>query len=162
MIQQLLPGTHYSLMLSESCPSKTNLESHSSEGDKQTSLYVKIAAFRWVNTAIVITIITPFTSTLAAENGLITQIAALYFAEIVTTNGIQLADPMGKCWPYLRSYFVGFVLWVLLMTLFCLFFPRSCQTSLPGTQGEDTRCDEFELRRRDSGTCGTVRFWLLI
>jgi len=33
-------------------------ESHASEGGKQTSLYFKIAIFRWANTAIIITIIT--------------------------------------------------------------------------------------------------------
>ena len=31
----------------------TDLEAHATEGEKQTSLYSKIAAFRWVNTAIV-------------------------------------------------------------------------------------------------------------
>jgi hypothetical protein len=31
----------------------TNLEAHAGEGEKQTSLYFKIALFRWVNTAIV-------------------------------------------------------------------------------------------------------------
>jgi hypothetical protein len=36
----------------------TSTESHASESGKQASLYVKIAVFRWVNTAIVITIIT--------------------------------------------------------------------------------------------------------
>jgi hypothetical protein len=36
----------------------TLAESHASEGGKQTSLYFKIAFFRWVNTAIIITIIT--------------------------------------------------------------------------------------------------------
>lgn len=74
-----------------------SFEAHSSEGGKQRSLYFKIALFRWVNTAIVITIITPFTSTLspADENGLITKIYAIFFAEIVTTNAIQLADPAG-------------------------------------------------------------------
>ena len=42
----------------------------------------------------VITIITPFTSTLT--NGkLINQVYTLFFAEIVTTNAIQLLDPMG-------------------------------------------------------------------
>ncbi len=72
----------------------TGLEAHSSEGGKQRSLYFKIALFRWVNTAIVITIITPFTDTVAS-GGLIDQIYALFFAEIVTTNAIQLADPIG-------------------------------------------------------------------
>jgi hypothetical protein len=81
----------------------TSLESHASEGSKQTSLYFKIAAFRWVNTAIVITIITPFTDTLRGEGGLITQIYALFFAEIVTTNGIQLLDPVG----HLKRHFLA-------------------------------------------------------
>jgi Calcium-activated chloride channel len=73
----------------------TSLERHSSEGLKQTSLYFKIAAFRWVNTAIVITVITPFTVTLANKGGLIPQIYAIFFAELVTTNSIQLLDPVG-------------------------------------------------------------------
>eukprot|EP00977_Amphora_coffeiformis_P013122 scaffold3376_cov151-Amphora_coffeaeformis.AAC.2 len=71
-------------------------EAHSSEGSKQRSLYFKIALFRWVNTAIVITLITPFTATLSAGgDGLITKIYAIFFAELVTTNAIQLADPVG-------------------------------------------------------------------
>jgi len=73
----------------------TSLEAHAAEGLKQTSLYFKIAAFRWVNTAFVISIITPFTDTLRGQGGMITQVYALFFAEIVTTNGIQLLDPMG-------------------------------------------------------------------
>ena len=36
----------------------TNMEPHKSEGDKQTSLFIKIVLFRWVNTAIVIDVIT--------------------------------------------------------------------------------------------------------
>jgi len=70
----------------------TSLESHHSEGTKQRSLYFKIALFRWVNTAIVITIITDFTKTLSDTQGLIAQIYSLFFAEIVTTNALQLSD----------------------------------------------------------------------
>jgi hypothetical protein len=69
-----------------------NFESHPSEGLKQTSLYFKIAAFRWVSTAVVISIITPFTLTLSNKNGLVTQVYALFFADIVTTNALQLLD----------------------------------------------------------------------
>ncbi|KAG7353258.1 calcium-activated chloride channel [Nitzschia inconspicua] len=72
-----------------------NFESHPSEGLKQTSLYFKIAAFRWVSTAVVISIITPFTNTLSHENGLVSQVYALFFADIVTTNALQLSDIMG-------------------------------------------------------------------
>eukprot|EP00978_Attheya_sp_CCMP212_P010867 scaffold26388_cov52-Attheya_sp.AAC.2 len=74
----------------------TSTESHASESGKQASLYVKIAVFRWVNTAIVITIITPFTYTLGNDgDSLIPSIYAIFFAEMVTTNVIQLADPAG-------------------------------------------------------------------
>lgn len=69
----------------------TSFEAHSSEGGKQRSLYFKIALFRWVNTAVVITIITPFTASLT-DGDLINQIQALFIAEIVTTNAIQLLD----------------------------------------------------------------------
>ena len=69
-------------------------EAHPSESDVQISLYTKIAAFRWVNTSIVITLITPFTRT-SADHGLIAQIYAIFFAEIVTTNLIQLTDLWG-------------------------------------------------------------------
>ncbi len=46
----------------------TNFEAHPSEGAKQSSLYLKIALFRWVNTAIVITIITVSVSLLWGGN----------------------------------------------------------------------------------------------
>jgi hypothetical protein len=48
-----------------------------------------------VNTAVVITIIVPFTSALTAGGGLISQIYTLFFADIFTTNVIQLLDPLG-------------------------------------------------------------------
>ena len=72
----------------------TDFEGHRNESKLQTSLYMKIAAFRWVNTAVVTTYITPFTYTLL-PGGLISQIAAIFFAEIVTTNVIQLTDVWG-------------------------------------------------------------------
>lgn len=75
----------------------TNMEAHPSETGKQSSLFVKIAIFRWVVTAIVITIITPFTSTLT--NGpahLIESIYVIFFADLVTANVFQLLDPVGN------------------------------------------------------------------
>ncbi|KAI2497599.1 Calcium-activated chloride channel [Fragilaria crotonensis] len=81
----------------------TSLERHSSEGLKQTSLYFKIALFRWVNTAVVITIITPFTATVEAGNGLIPSIYAIFFADIVTTNAVQFLDPAG----HFKRHFVA-------------------------------------------------------
>lgn len=73
----------------------SDIEGHSNESNLQKSLYWKIAAFRWVNTAVIITAITPFTNTLQPNPGLISQINAIFFAEIVTTNVIQLSDVWG-------------------------------------------------------------------
>lgn len=73
----------------------TDMEAHPSEGSKQSSLYFKICFFRWVSTSVVISLITPFTSTLTNKSGLITQVYALFFADIVTTNALQLLDPFG-------------------------------------------------------------------
>jgi len=72
----------------------TALEGHRNDSKVQTSLYIKIAIFRWVNTAMVMTVITPFTKTLDPE-GIIGQIANIFFAEIVTTNVIQVTDVWG-------------------------------------------------------------------
>ena len=72
----------------------TSTEAHAGEGEKQTSLYFKIALFRWMNTSVVISIVTPFTDSLSID-GLIPQVYALFFAEIVTVSALQLADPMG-------------------------------------------------------------------
>mmetsp|Transcript_27370 Transcript_27370/g.65782 ORF Transcript_27370/g.65782 Transcript_27370/m.65782 type:complete len:1071 (-) Transcript_27370:1369-4581(-) len=71
-------------------------ESHPSEGRLQTSLYVKIAAFRWINTAIIVKMITPFPSTIGSgTDDLLDGIREIFVAEIVTSNLIKFADPMG-------------------------------------------------------------------
>lgn len=77
--------------------SMTNTEIHRSHGSKQTSLYVKICLFRWVNTAIVTTLITPFTSTLMeGEDHLLAGVYAIFFSEIVTITALQLLDIGGN------------------------------------------------------------------
>jgi hypothetical protein len=80
----------------------TSTEAHPTESHLQISLYFKIAAFRWSNTAIVITFISPFTRTLS-DQGLIPQIYAIFFAEIVTTNVIQMAD----VWGHFQRHFLA-------------------------------------------------------
>ena len=75
----------------------TNTEAHASETGKQCSLFAKIAIFRWVITAIVITIITPFTSTLTAgKNHLLQSIWLIFFADLFTSNVAQLGDLGGN------------------------------------------------------------------
>lgn len=75
----------------------TNTEIHRSHGSKQTSLYIKICIFRWVNTAVVTTLITPFTSTLMyGDDDLLAGLYAIFFSEIVTITVIQLLDIGGN------------------------------------------------------------------
>ena len=75
----------------------THFESHASETGKQISLYLKIAIFRWVITAIVITIITPFTSTITdGPEHLLQSVYIIFFADLVTSNVLQLADPVSN------------------------------------------------------------------
>mmetsp|Transcript_38364 Transcript_38364/g.41590 ORF Transcript_38364/g.41590 Transcript_38364/m.41590 type:complete len:1014 (+) Transcript_38364:119-3160(+) len=74
----------------------TNIfESHRSESSKQASLYYKIALFRWVNTAVVFFIITPFNDTLNEKNGLIPQVLTLFYSDMIITNLLALSDPLG-------------------------------------------------------------------
>ena len=42
-------------------------EKHYDEGSMQRSLYIKITLFRWMNTAIVTRLITPFVATLGVD-----------------------------------------------------------------------------------------------
>jgi hypothetical protein len=75
----------------------TNLEAHASETGKQCSLFVKIAIFRWVITAIVITIITPFTSTITkGPDHLLQSIWLIFFTDLVTSNVLQIGDPVSN------------------------------------------------------------------
>ncbi|KAL3827557.1 hypothetical protein ACHAXA_002054 [Cyclostephanos tholiformis] len=71
----------------------TSFESHTSMTGMQTSLLIKITAFRWVVTAVIITIITPFTSTITnGPEHLIQSIYTIFLADLVTSNVLQLAD----------------------------------------------------------------------
>ncbi|KAL7519390.1 hypothetical protein ACHAWX_004152 [Stephanocyclus meneghinianus] len=75
----------------------TDFETHPSETEKHVSLFVKIAIFRWVITAIVITLITPFTSTLGdGPDGLLNSIYTIFFYDLVLSNGLQLLDPVSN------------------------------------------------------------------
>ena len=84
-----------SLVYQEFAKGLTALESHFSEGDVQASLYFKLGLFRFVNTAIIIAIITPFTSSIQEESGLIPKVYAIFVAELVAINAARLADPLG-------------------------------------------------------------------
>jgi hypothetical protein len=73
----------------------TSFERHSREEHMQVWMYFKIAFFRWVNTAVVISFITPFTyNTLPGEKSIILTVYKIFKAEILTSTVIQLLDPV--------------------------------------------------------------------
>ena len=75
----------------------TSLEPHNSMTGLQISLLIKITTFRWVVTAIIITIITPFTSTITnGPEHLIQSVYVIFLADLVTSNVLQLADVSGN------------------------------------------------------------------
>mmetsp|Transcript_606 Transcript_606/g.975 ORF Transcript_606/g.975 Transcript_606/m.975 type:complete len:793 (-) Transcript_606:298-2676(-) len=67
------------------------LEAHPDEGSWQASLYMKVCTFRWINTAIVTTMVTPFMDTIAI-NGLIAKVDAVLKAEIITQPVVHMLD----------------------------------------------------------------------
>lgn len=75
------------------CEYLTEYESHSSEGQKQASLYYKITACLWVNTAIITAFITPFADTLEDEKeALIPAMMAIFITELFKSPVVQLLD----------------------------------------------------------------------
>ena len=73
----------------------TSIEPHQYDSHRQSSLFFKINAFRWVNSAIVVTIVTPFDRTIM-EDGLLKSIHSIVVAEILTSNILHLADILGN------------------------------------------------------------------
>lgn len=76
------------------------MESHSTEGARQSSLYIKVALFRCFNSAVALLIVKGFTGsvTLDEENkadNLNQAVYNLIFAEMFTIPIIKLVDLMG-------------------------------------------------------------------
>lgn len=69
-----------------------SFQEFTNEGAKQKSLYVKLFIFRFVNTVLIISMTSHFTKTLSTDHGLITKVAAIYFAEILTLQIVELCD----------------------------------------------------------------------
>jgi hypothetical protein len=72
-------------------------EPHGTEGSFQAALYLKITVFRWVNTAFLIKILTPWTSTL--EDGVrdvLPSINAILWSELWITPALRLLDLFGN------------------------------------------------------------------
>lgn len=72
-------------------------ERHQTEELFQSSLYLKITIFRWVNTAVVINYITPFTNSLGGRStDLLPSISAILWSETFIVPALRLLDIGGK------------------------------------------------------------------
>lgn len=73
------------------------LESHANEGSRQQSLYLKITLFRWVNTAILTKVITPFTSTISdGPRDVLVTINSILWSELFLSPFLRLIDIFGN------------------------------------------------------------------
>lgn len=72
-------------------------ERHTTEGGYQTSLYLKITLFRWINTAILTKWITPFTNTLADDaTSVLPSINSILWSELWLVPALRLLDIWGN------------------------------------------------------------------
>eukprot|EP00934_Nitzschia_sp_Nitz4_P005694 Nitzschia sp. Nitz4//scaffold351_size16537//12557//15992//NITZ4_008854-RA/size16537-augustus-gene-0.2-mRNA-1//1//CDS//3329548890//5684//frame0 len=77
-----------------------DMEHHRSESSRQKWLFIKIAAFNILVTAVLISVVNPFTATLDKKEeslpGLISGIHALFVAQLGITPALQLVDIAGN------------------------------------------------------------------
>lgn len=97
-------------------------EPHLTEDSYETSLYVKITLFRWVNTAVLVKFVTPLTGTLAGgDDDILPSINAILVSELYVTPLLKLMDissninkhfyaPRAKTQLEMNNYFLG-TLW---------------------------------------------------
>ena len=74
----------------------TSFESHPTETSYSTSRYLKLTIFRWLFTAVLTTIITPFTDTIQDEASLINSISILFMLDLIRFPLLQLPDIIGN------------------------------------------------------------------
>jgi len=73
-----------------------DFEKHPYESNAAASQYVKVTLFRWVNTAIIISVITPFAETINdGKKSLISSLEAIFITEMIKRPLIQYVDYMG-------------------------------------------------------------------
>ena len=81
----------------------TSFESHPNESSYSGSNYIKMTAFRWTNTAIIYSIITPFTDTLQNGEFLISSVFTMFLFDLLLTPTLGFSDLFGT----LKRHFFG-------------------------------------------------------
>lgn len=74
----------------------TSFESHPNESSYSGSNYIKMTAFRWTNTAVIYSIINPFTDTLQNGDYLLTSVFTMFYFDLLLTPGLGLSDLVGN------------------------------------------------------------------
>lgn len=87
-------------VMNEITPSLVQLisrfESHNNRGSYTASIYLKVTAIRWINTAIVLWLLNPFTDTIRDGEYLLATVRNIFIAEIVQRPILQLSDLPGQ------------------------------------------------------------------
>jgi hypothetical protein len=79
-------------------------ESHASEGSRQISLYFKNTGFRWITTALLTAIITPFAETLNNKaDSLIPAMYAIFITEMLKSPVVQVTDIAGNFYKHVLA-----------------------------------------------------------
>mmetsp|Transcript_3284 Transcript_3284/g.4907 ORF Transcript_3284/g.4907 Transcript_3284/m.4907 type:complete len:957 (+) Transcript_3284:29-2899(+) len=74
----------------------TSIESHEEEGFRQASIYVKTTIFKWVNTAVVTAVITPFVDTVGSNSDqIISKVFWIFMFELLTNPTLLAIDIWG-------------------------------------------------------------------
>jgi hypothetical protein len=93
----------FNLLIPLVCHLINTFERHSTEGGYQTSLFSKIAVFRWFNSVFVVMLITPFTRYLTGgKRDLLPQVGILLYYELWLTPVLRYLDPFGTFVSYVR------------------------------------------------------------
>lgn len=83
------------------------IQFHSTEASYQTNLFYKMTFFRWINTAVVILLVTRFpnyASTYSTgHESLLTGVSRIFIADIVLTPLLLFVDPIG----FIRRHILG-------------------------------------------------------
>ncbi len=74
----------------------TSIESHPNESSYSASNYIKTTAFRWVNTAVIFSIITPFTDTIQNGKFLLSSVFTMFYFELLLVPALGFADIWGN------------------------------------------------------------------
>lgn len=78
----------------------TSYESHPDQSSYSASKYIKMTVFRWMNTAVIFSIITPFTDTLQNGPYLIDSVFTMFLFDLILTPFLGLTDIFGNLYRH--------------------------------------------------------------